>query len=270
MKNMMMVLIAMITMLTSNKILVLDDISELRALLNASTSYHRLDELTDLDNETESAEADVDGADEDDAVADDDAAADDVVSDDDGHYEDDAAAAAAAADDGEANNDADDHEEMDKDEQSRSEVQEGDHINSIPTKTDQSMLNGVEAIGFTNEDGHLWSVVCKNTPNGNIPCKLNGKGKAYYSWNGKEYAWTDISKPLPNNFIQFDKNIIAYCTVWGKQNDNDGKGVQDYYAGVIKTTHGDIPGKVDKTGTYAWYSYAGVETRVTKGFKVLC
>ena len=140
----------------------------------------------------------------------------------------------------------------------------------VREKTGPSMLNGVEAIGYTDEDGYLWGVVCKNTPNGDIPCKLNRKGKAYYSWKGNEYAWTEITKPLPGSYTWFDSKMPLLCKAYGKQNDFDGKGVQDYYAGVIYGDHGVIPGKVDKTRTYAWYSYLTAEIRVTKGFKVLC
>ena len=123
-----------------------------------------------------------------------------------------------------------------------------------------------QAMGIARGNGPLWSVVCQNTPRGNIPCRVDSNGTAYYSWGGSEVRWGNVSAPISGKLYWNDAQLPSGCKTRGHQNNDN----QDYYAAVLHTINGTLPGKANSSLTEAWYSWGGKEVSVRKRFQIIC
>ena len=134
-------------------------------------------------------------------------------------------------------------------------------VNNIMSHT----WNISSAVGIARLNGPLWSVVCKNTPHGNVPCRVDSNGTAYYPWGGKEHRWGDVSGAITGRLYWDNEPLPEGCKTRGKQHDGG-----DYYAAVIPTANGSLPGKANKDRSMAWYSWDGKEIFVRDRFQVIC
>ena len=136
----------------------------------------------------------------------------------------------------------------------------------VPMNIEGYEWNGVEAMGIARGNGPLWSVICENTPHGDIPCRVDSQGNAYYSWGGHETTWNNLSLPISGDLYWNNATLPSDCKTMGHQtNDN-----ADYYAAVLHTKHGSLPGKANQDLTMAWYSWGGKEIHETKRFQIIC
>ena len=144
----------------------------------------------------------------------------------------------------------------------------------LPTKHKQVWKNiegfewthGVEAVGLAKGNGLLWSVICQDTPKGNIPCRVDAKGNAYYPWGGLEAKWTNFSGPINGDLYWPDEKLPSDCKLRGHETDSK----TDFYAALVHTKYGSLPGKAKKDLTMAWYSWGGKEIHETKRFQIIC
>ena len=111
-------------------------------------------------------------------------------------------------------------------------------------------LNSVEAVGHAKGNGPLWSVICENTPYGDIPGRVDSQGNAYYTWDGHETRCLKLSGPINGDLYWFDEKLPSDCKLRGHETDSK----TDFYAALIHTKYGSLPGKAMKDLKMAWYS----------------
>ena len=143
------------------------------------------------------------------------------------------------------------------------EISDSKYLNPTPEtlKTDLK----IAATGFQYDSGAAWSILCLETPYGEVPGKLDNAGGAYYPWGGKEHKcekYKAISGKLVHNTDELPKD----CEPQGFQTNDDA----EYYNAVVSSEDGMVPGKAKEDLSYAWYSYGGVEKWVTDEFYVVC
>lgn len=94
------------------------------------------------------------------------------------------------------------------------------------------------ALGYSLEQGPLWSIVCLTKDWGRIPGKLDLSGHAFFTYDYSIYYCEKFFK-VNGKLIWNNKTIPEKCTARGKQNDNS----QPLYNVIAVTQHGNIPGK---------------------------
>ena len=121
------------------------------------------------------------------------------------------------------------------------------------------------AMGFQYDSGPAFAILCKGTPYGTVPGKLDGAGGAYYPWGWQEHkceSWEQVHGILYSNKVSLPEN----CEPKGFQTNDNNK----YYNAVVQSDKGLIPGKASQDLKFAWYSWGGKETPVTDNFYVIC
>ena len=135
-------------------------------------------------------------------------------------------------------------------------------VNNVMSHT----WNTSSAVGIARGNGPLWSVVCKGTPHGNIPGRVDSNGTAYYPWGGQEHRWQgSVSGAITGGLYWNNERLPNGCKTRGSQNDGG-----NYYAAVISTVNGSLPGKANQNRSEAWYSWGGREISVRDRFQVIC
>ena len=129
----------------------------------------------------------------------------------------------------------------------------------------RNLKEGESATGFQYDSGAAWAILCKDTPWGNIPGKLDNRKGAYYSWGGveKECSSYDIVNGV---LVYYTEPLPDCCAPRGYQTNDR----QNYYNAVIVSNDGNVPGKADSSRTNAWYPYDTHEHHVTAGFYIIC
>ena len=142
-------------------------------------------------------------------------------------------------------------------------------ITSTPTsnqaQSETSKTTLKNAMGFQYDSGPAFAILCKGTPYGTVPGKLDGAGGAYYPWGWQEHkcdSWEQVHGVLYTNKATLPDN----CQPKGFQTNDNNK----YFNAVIQSDKGFIPGKASEDLKWAWYSWGGKETPVTDNFYVIC
>ena len=81
-------------------------------------------------------------------------------------------------------------------------------------------LNPDDALGLVDGTGKLWSVVCQNTPHGDIPGRVDSNGIASYTWGGKAYQWRNVSEAITGSLYSYLQSLPSGCTT--KRSKKDG------------------------------------------------
>ena len=126
-------------------------------------------------------------------------------------------------------------------------------------------LNRPLPIGFDDQSGLLWAVMCINTPHGKIPGKLDKDNNASYVWGGRIFKCLE-SREIDGTFSSNQDPIPFDCENRGYQYDSD----DTIYSVVVRTKHGLIPGKGLRSSNTAWYGYDGKEFSVNDNFYYVC
>ena len=133
-------------------------------------------------------------------------------------------------------------------------------------KINEDMWDDIRAVGYTNETGSLWAIICTEDGYGRVPGQLDSNGNASFTYDGYVAKCTFYSTPL-NGTLYFKEIKVPYeCRRLGFQ-DNE---KESYYSAVIHTKHGSIPGKASSNQSKAWYGWKGKEYYVTTGFQIIC
>ena len=127
------------------------------------------------------------------------------------------------------------------------------------------LKEGESATGFQYDSGAAWAILCKGTPWGNIPGKLDGRGGAYYPWGGVERGCSSYDV-VSGTLVYYTEPLPAGCQPKGYQSNDR----QHYYNAIIVSNDGNVPGKADASRTNAWYPYDTHEHHVTAGFYIIC
>ena len=127
-----------------------------------------------------------------------------------------------------------------------------------------SIIEEFSPVGCENKEGPIWSIICKSQ-HGTVPGKMDVYGKANYPWGGKEWPCPKIIEAVRGPLITSSQINTNKCRAQGHQYDS---GI--YYAALITSQHGLIPGKANLDRGMAWYSWEGKEIPVTKNFQYIC
>ena len=112
----------------------------------------------------------------------------------------------------------------------------------------------------------LWSVMCLDTPFGNVPCRMDGSGNGYFSYFKNEYQWKKLSEPVTGRLYEKYEDLPADCRTRGKKYNETSN---DYFT-IAFILDNKIPGRSTDGGKSAWYAINGVEKRIFQSFKILC
>ena len=137
--------------------------------------------------------------------------------------------------------------------------------NNVVNNTMSHTRKTYSGVGTSQLHGPLWSVVCQNTPHGNVPCRVDSYGTAFYPWGGKEFIWRKVSAAITGGLYWDNEPLPEGCKTWGREYNSG-----SLYAAVIPTRYGSLPGKANKIRTKAWYSWDGKAILVTDRFQVIC
>ena len=131
--------------------------------------------------------------------------------------------------------------------------------------SDRNFKDGKPASGFQYDSGAAWAIICKKTPYGPIPGKLDGRGGAYYPWGGRETVCSDYDI-MSGTLVYYTEPLPAGCKPQGYQSNDH----QGYYNAIIVSKHGYVPGKTDSRRRNAWYPWGTQEHHVRSNFYIIC
>ena len=124
----------------------------------------------------------------------------------------------------------------------------------------------ISAIGFQYNSGALWAAICKDTPHGDIPCKVHSSNGSHYSWGGQEYRWNNSYQIVYGELVSNKAKRPCKCKPKGYQFDDEKR----YFNAVIPSKHGLVPGKANLKRTMAWYPWGQKEYFVQDHFYIIC
>ena len=118
--------------------------------------------------------------------------------------------------------------------------------------------------GYENGEGYMWNVLCESKEHGKVPGKMNERGFAYYTVDKNLYS---CYKPagIKDKLIPSSQKLSRRCKEHGKQ-----KNKKKYFAAIILSSHGAVPGKATRRPKQAWYYHEGQVYKVTDNFFYLC
>ena len=121
------------------------------------------------------------------------------------------------------------------------------------------------AMGFLTKGGPLWSVTCL-TEHGVIPGKMDSNSKLWYTHNGLEFPCRRKLRVIRGRYFSLKGELPKNCRTASRLND----GSSPYYAAVIMTHQGLIPGKATYDPPMAWYGLNGKERKNVYNAYILC
>ena len=129
----------------------------------------------------------------------------------------------------------------------------------------RNFFHGKPALGFQYDSGAMWACVCRYTPHGFVPGKVNNRGEAYYSWGGTDYRCADYTV-ISGTLIFHTEPLPSDCETRGFDYDDGPK----FYNAIITSNDGMVPGRANADLTQAWYPTRHHEHTVHAGFYIIC